>query len=135
MHDDATAILRSYTEEALAKSRKVPNSKKRLIQRTGEKNKLYEGDKVEKHDPPSGNAEPMKPQTASNAAAAQPMENATVLVDASEEELVRELARRRAKRFRLAGAMKRLQDDEDPTGQVCTLNGGNGSIPCRELME
>jgi hypothetical protein len=135
MHDDATAILRSYTEEALAKSRKEPNSKKRLTQRTGDKNKFDEGDKVEKHDPRSGNAEPMKPKTPSNAAAAQPVENTTVLVDASEEELVKELARRRAARFRLAGAMKRLPDDEDPTGQVCTLNGGNGSIPCRELME
>jgi hypothetical protein len=26
-------------------------------------------------------------------------------------------------------------DDDDPTGQVCSLNGGNGTIPCRELME
>ena len=59
------------------------------------------------------------------------------LADASEEELVRELARRRAERFRLAGAMGRLNGDDepDPTGQVCSLNGGNGTIPCRELME
>ena len=59
------------------------------------------------------------------------------LAGASEEELVRELARRRAERFRLAGAMGRINGDDepDPTGQVCSLNGGNGTIPCRELME
>ena len=67
------------------------------------------------------------------------------LADATEEELVKELARRRAERFRLSGAMKRgggggdgvgVGDDaSDPTGQVCSLRGGPGSIPCSELME
>ena len=71
----------------------------------------------------------------------QPMKSddaksSTFLADASEDELVRELARRKADRYRLTGSMqKRLVDPEDPTGQVCTLNGGNGTIPCRELME
>ena len=65
------------------------------------------------------------------------------LASASEEELIAELAKRRAVKYRMAGAMKRLPDDgsgadgsiEDPTGQMCSLTGGDGMIPCRELME
>ncbi|KAK1746329.1 sulfurtransferase-related protein [Skeletonema marinoi] len=64
------------------------------------------------------------------------------LASASEEELIAELARRRAEKYKMAGAMKRLPDDnaaegtiEDSTGQMCSLNGGDGMIPCRELME
>lgn len=114
MHDDATAILRSYTEEALAKSRKDNKGK-------GRKGKAEESERSKRVE--------IAP---------------TVSIDkkfelASDEELVMELARRRAAKHRLAGAMKRTNDDdpsgEDPTGQFCTLNGGNGSIPCRELME
>ena len=62
------------------------------------------------------------------------------LTEASDDELYVELARRRAKKQKL---MAKSSDNEssaaldiiDGTGQVCTLNGGNGSIPCRELME
>jgi hypothetical protein len=49
-----------------------------------------------------------------------------------------ELARRKAEKYRLAGAMSRHVEDGgpvDPTGQVCTLDGRDGNIPCRELME
>jgi hypothetical protein len=53
---------------------------------------------------------------------------------ASDDDLVRELARRRAEQFLLSSGIKEA-DSSDPTGQVCTLNGGNGSIPCYELME
>ncbi len=112
MHDDATAILRSYTEEALDKSRKESHKK---IQRPVKTDEL-EG---KKH----GSAE--------NAFVAD-----SSLAQFSDEELVKELAHRRAEKHRLAGAMKRTNNDEnDPTGQVCSLIGGNGSIPCRELME
>ena len=56
------------------------------------------------------------------------------------------LARRRAAKYKLSGAMGRLPDrgrdgedgvdlPEDATGQMCSLNGGDGMIPCRELME
>jgi hypothetical protein len=113
MHDDATAILRSYTEEALAKSRKVGKKK-------GGKNQ-----------PNNETATTTKESTADP-------NNAMRLQGFSDEELVRELARRRAEQFRLAGASpgnKREELPVDPTGQVCTLNGGDGSIPCRELME
>ena len=110
MHDDATAILRSYTEEVLAKSRK-------------------DKPKKEKRDDSNG-VSPCKENTILSTPAAS-------LENASDEDLVRELARRRAERHRLAGAMapRNSNDDDDPTGQVCSLRGGNGSIPCRELME
>lgn len=112
MHDDATAILRSYTEEALDKSRKETHKKFR----------------------PRGGEEEKKDNHAEHTLA----DVESTLASFSDDELVKELARRRAASFRLAGAMKRTgdeDDDVDPTGQVCSLNGGNGTIPCRELME
>ena len=111
MNDDSTAILRSYTEEALAKSRTNEHRKNRT--ESLEEEKKENGTDVDTDSPIDG------------------------LSSYSEAQLVKELARRRADRYRLAGAMKRVDDDEpyDPTGQVCSLNGGNGSIPCRELME
>lgn len=121
MHDDATAILRSFTEEALAKSRKGPKGKKAKGGANGKSNGDTELDTREdtrESGTPSSSSSP------------------TLLQQLSEDDLVRELARRRAERFRLAGAMPGKQVDPiDPTGQVCTLNGGKGSIPCRELME
>ena len=118
MHDDATAIMRSYTEEAIAKSRKgikkKPSDFKKNIRVTAEQGKnpntnLSTDDSIAKIS----------------------------LDEASEEMLVRELARRRANKYRLAGAMAMHAPDipDDPTGQVCTLDGRNGTIPCRELME
>jgi hypothetical protein len=114
MHEDATAIMRCYTQEALARSRK------------------------ENHPKRKG---PEKTPHAIGLAVDRPSSDSLMLKEASEEDLVRELARRKAESFRLSGAMKRSDDNDDPTGipdptgQVCTLNGGNGSIPCRELME
>lgn len=114
MHDDATAILRSYAEEALAKSRKDDHKKSRT-HGVEEEEKKENGTEMD---------------TESESAFGG-------LSSLSDDQLVRELSRRRADRYRLAGAMKRVDDDEpyDPTGQVCSLNGGNGTIPCRELME
>jgi hypothetical protein len=117
MHDDATAILRSYTEEALAKSRKETRTKLTPAPKTSS---------VEQSN-----------DTGIELAGKESRQKS--LETASEEELVHELARRRAERYRLAGAMapnaRTMHDDYDPTGQVCSLNGGNGTIPCRELME
>ena len=118
MHDDATAILRSYTEEALAKSRKETRKKLTPSQKDTTATKIS----------------PMVTDSPKKGKGQSSMEMAT------EEELVHELARRRAERYRLAGAMapnaRMMKDnDDDPTGQVCSLNGGNGTIPCRELME
>jgi len=118
MHDDSTAIMRSYTEEALAKSRKGVKKKP-----SDYKNKKDGSLACEQ-----------------NGVTTEPADNyseVTNLEEASEEMLVRELARRRATKYRLAGAMAIHSPDnqDDPTGQVCTLNGENGTIPCRELME
>ena len=67
------------------------------------------------------------------------------LSSCSDEELVAELARRRAVKYQLTGAMKRLPGNTetdnidnlppDETGQMCSLTGGDGMVPCRELME
>ena len=123
MHDDATAIMRSYTEEAIAKSRKGIKKKPSDFQKKniGNNNTISEQGK---HSGKSGSTDIASCITIS-------------LEEASEEMLVRELARRRASKYRLAGAMAMHSPEvpDDPTGQVCTLNGGNGTIPCRELME
>lgn len=44
------------------------------------------------------------------------------LSELSDDDLLKELARRKAKRFKLAGAMKRLEDQRSPdtSGQACT---------------
>jgi hypothetical protein len=104
MHDDATSILRCYTDEVVSKSRK--------------NEKVVAGAKED---------EDTKISTDS-------------LTKVSDEDLIKELARRKADRFRLSGSMKRVDDSDisgipDPTGQMCSLNGGNGTIPCAELME
>ena len=122
MHDDATAIMRSYTEEAIAKSRK------------GIKKKPSD---YSKKDKGSNVGADQTKSSIMNITADDSGNKSTNLEDASEEMLIRELARRRADKYRLAGAMARHSPDAqgDPTGQVCSLNGGNGTIPCRELME
>lgn len=126
MHDDSTAIMRSYLEETIAKSRKVPHNGKSKKANTGATTKSTNA-------PPTCNT----PETMDQKNAPTLLENAT------EDELIAELARRKANKFQLAGAMKRLPchnnaDDkfpEDATGQMCSLTGGDGMIPCRELME
>ena len=126
MHEDSTAILRCYTEEAVARSRKENRKPVKIVSNGEEK-------KDDAASPMSVSPDVEKNET---------KRAKLMLVDASEEELIKELARRRAEKFRLSGSMKRLvkgEEDngfpEDLTGQVCSLNGGDGSIPCRELME
>mmetsp|Transcript_16178 Transcript_16178/g.24424 ORF Transcript_16178/g.24424 Transcript_16178/m.24424 type:complete len:1204 (-) Transcript_16178:222-3833(-) len=127
MHEDATAILRSYTEEAISKSRK--ENPKKASKAHKDINKSLK-DAYEKKEEQLSSDNDKKNQ------------KAPLLSEASEDDLVRELARRRADKFHLSGSMKRMRVEDsagdfpmDLTGQVCTLNGGNGSIPCRELME
>jgi tRNA(Ile)-lysidine synthase TilS/MesJ/selenocysteine lyase/cysteine desulfurase len=131
MHDDATAILRAYTEEALAKSRKENKVKKRPNGSDSRNSKKIKAEPME-----DGENDEKKMESIPQPMESDDAKKSTFLADASEDELVRELARRKADRYRLAGSMQKgWVDPEDPTGQVCTLNGGNGSIPCRELME
>lgn len=117
MHDDAARILRSITEEIVAKSRKEKGSKK-------PKDEIYGSNR-----------------DADNSRASQSFDRDSVPISqASDDDLIRELARRRASRSRQPKRNNGKTDDDvtgipDPTGQVCSLNGGNGTIPCRELME
>ena len=126
MHDDATAIMRSYTEEAIAKSRKGIKKKPSDFK----KNDIQV----------NGNMEDVTAEQGKNPNTNLSTDDSIAKIsldEASEEMLVRELARRRANKYRLAGAMAMHapENPDDPTGQVCTLDGRNGTIPCRELME
>jgi tRNA(Ile)-lysidine synthase TilS/MesJ len=109
MHDDSSAILKSYTEEVVSKSVKKPRKAQVDSGQAAASSTMSESRDIEKPELKSLRA-------------------------ASNEDLVMELARRKADQYRLSGVVK-LADGDDPTGQVCTLNGGDGSIPCRELME
>ncbi|KAL7543903.1 hypothetical protein ACHAXR_013290 [Thalassiosira sp. AJA248-18] len=130
MHDDSTSIMRSYLEDTIAKSRKVPRKSKKAKTTNGSNEMELK----------STAALPIT--NGSNEALVQ--NSGTSLASASEEDLIAELARRRAAKHKLSGAMKRLPGDgdaannnlpEDATGQMCSLTGGDGMIPCRELME
>ena len=121
MHDDMSSILRGYTEEAVSKSRKVPHNGKKSQRK---------GDVTSTVTPPTLDDEVDGPNRITLDTSAPPTNNS--LASFSEDQLMMELARRKASRYQKSAANG---DSEDPTGQVCTLNGGNGSIPCRELME
>ncbi len=135
MHDDSTSIMRSYLEETIAKSRKIPDRSKgeKVANGLNAENEQIEGNCC------------TTSVLSTIAAPLEPIQNARQsLASATEEELVAELARRRASKYKLSGAMKRLLDDHeaydgtlppDETGQMCSLTGGDGMIPCRELME
>lgn len=117
MHDDAAGILRSMTEEIAAKSRKEKGSKKATRDISGSN-----GDACGLHAPQSLELDSVS------------------ICQASDDDLIRELARRRADRSRQPRASNRWTNYvatciPDPTGQICSLNGGTETIPCRELME
>ena len=131
MHEDSTAILKCYTEEAVSKSRKE-NFKK--IKLSGKKRAQQHGETVEeeKDDAAKIQQEQEKHDDAKRVK--------LILADASDDDLIKEISRRKAEKFKLAGSMKRHAEvdaglPEDGTGQVCSLNGGEGGIPCSELME
>ena len=118
MHDDLSSILRSYTEDAVAKSRKEGKGKFK-------RQRIAGGDTH---------------QNTSQVHSMVENEVATSLEGISDDALVMELARRKSERFRsLSTGTKENEIDDghpnDPTGQVCSLRGGDGTIPCSELME
>lgn len=142
MHEDSTSIMRYYTEETVAKTRKEPGQKKKFFNYKPKVIKptdtTVEDEKKSNEDGVSLNK--MLEESVKNETPEDGIDPnlAKSLADASEQDLVAELARRRSSKFKLYGSMKRLgedEDDDDPTGQVCTLNGDKGSIPCYELME
>ena len=133
MHEDSTAILRCYTEEAVSKSRRESNKKvdqHRAIEVKARRNGVNNEGAHDENNPRDGNIGTK--ETNGNITFAM----------ASDEDLIMEIARRKADKFRLSDSMQKSGGGDyidgflqDPTGQVCSLNGGNGSIPCRELME
>lgn len=130
MHDDSTSIMRSYLEETIAKSRKIPE----LSVTNGGKEDILQME---------GSGCAASANHVIKMSSEEVQNTRQSLASATEEELVAELARRRASKYKLSGAMKRLSGDDacegilpaDETGQLCSLTGGNGIIPCRELME
>lgn len=120
MHDDVTPLMKWYTEQAVSKSRKQSGPGKKHKKR--------------KHDEPDSLAHTAAESTLQSAVIMQKKD----LSDYSEIELMSELARRRADSFRKAGAYAAKDEDgfpPDPTRQVCTIDGSNGTIRCTELME
>lgn len=120
MHDDMTSIIRFYVESALAKSRKDGKGKKR-------KNSKGTKDNMGEVAGAQLSAEGISMDLETNAS------DAKSLADASEEDLVAELARRKAKRFRLFGASKqngRTNGGEDSSSTapksvpLCKLRSG-----------
>jgi tRNA(Ile)-lysidine synthase TilS/MesJ len=104
MHDEALPILRSITEEALARSRKD----------------------VKKQKAPADAAivghATVRVETAS-----------TQLKGVSDEDLLRELARRRSQKKITTSPAN--ADDPANTPPSCSIACGPGNIPCYELME
>lgn len=100
MHGDMEPILHGYTEQVVAKARR------RLVPFQNKKDE--ESDRKDSVELPKS----------------------VILADASDEDLVRELARRKAERHRLAGAMKRLDESDSEklvaavaAKAVCTVDG------------
>jgi len=136
MHDDMSGILKSYTEEAVSKSRKDGRSskknKKRKIVETNDATNTSDtgGKKIHTEEKKDDN---LSEKTSTDSKSCD-------LSSFSEDELIRELAKRRADRFRTYGAMRSTPQESDSgivdeTGQVCTIDGRDGSIRCTELME
>lgn len=123
MKDETSAILRCYTEEAIAKS--------------GREDKRS---KNGKSTVPKEECSANDDEAACRNQVIAPSTNIEVLAGFSDDELLSQLARRKAMQYRLHGAMKRVTDnydgiETDPTGQVCTIDGRDGTIQCRDLFE
>ena len=109
MHGDLEPILHGYTEDVVAKARK------RLVPQRSKNDRDGDDGSEEKKD--SEMETTVFPTTS------------VQLADASDDDLIRELARRKAERFRLAGAAKRLEETaaNPPTAAaakaLCTVDG------------
>lgn len=110
MHGDLEPILHGYTEDVVAKARK------RLVPQRGRIGKDDDND--------NGKDEEKKDNEVETNVSTN-----VQLADASDDDLIRELARRKAERHRLAGAMKRLEETAAKSSTaaaakaVCTVDG------------
>merc|ERR1712154_735095 len=108
MHDDMTAILRSYSDEIHAKGKK-------------ENNPIYQQRRKEREE----QLETKEP-TASDADKEQHQKQVALAEQLSDEILLRELARRKANQYRLVGAMKSTasqQQNQEENAVMCTKDG------------
>ncbi len=106
MHDDMTAILKCYTEEAVSKSRKNKGAEKK-------------NSKKRNHnccDPKEITTTDMSPLNSGVTNDTKALNGDNVLSQFSDDELLKEIVRRKSQKFRLAGAMRRL--DEEPPNKT-----------------
>ena len=108
MHEDMESILKCYTEEAVSKSRKIkgPGRKKKKY---NQKEPDSENHDTNNHGDGKGgenSRENIKGSTDVD------MSSSKQLSEWSDDELLKEITRRKANRFRLAGAMKRMGNDK-----------------------
>ena len=101
MHDDMTSILRCYTEEAVSKSRKNKGAGKKNKKRNHQQSNDMVSHTEEVSKRPNNNDD-----------------CATPLAQFSDDQLMKEIVRRKSQKFRLAGAMKRLDDVPENTVEV-----------------
>jgi len=140
MHADSSALMWSYTNQIMDKSKKENRNKDKG---TIGPNKKNNGNKEIHHS--ETNFEEKKDDIVAHPTM---NEQKPILVrDATDDELVVELARRRAAKFALKGSLqKNLKEQKDAQSEqqhqtreeeapVCSINGGPGTIPCYELME
>jgi len=118
MHEDMTAILKCYTEEAVSKSRKNPGA--------GKKNK-----RKQNNQRPQAGDKTTEVQLESDNRGCEPIRDSgrgRLLSSISDEELLKEIVRRKASSFRLSGAMKRIDEtDDDPIGDSKTIACNNST--------
>ena len=108
MHHHSEAIMHSFTEEAVAKSRKKgsPASKSKAL--------------------PAPDSEPSHQEKTTDEEVSTGNHAQGTLADLTDEQLMTELALRKAKRFRLAGAMKPNPDLASSAGNekmICEVGG------------
>lgn len=112
MHDDMTGILRCYTEEAVSRSRKVKGHGKK--KKRNNQNRI--ADDIKNDDIAAVNLETNNcSKDGSNAVNG-------LLSTLSDEELLKEMARRKSQRFRFGGSMKskcKEEKSEDLSSQPC----------------
>lgn len=130
MHADSSSLMWSYTNQITNKSKKE-NKKGKLGKASKQKDSetgLQDSDTNGLHSFTNFESPP-----------------STELSKLSDDDLIAELARRRAKQFTLKGSLQKhmspsqngenrneIDSEESP---MCSLNGGPGTVPCYELME
>lgn len=121
MHPHSEAVMHSFTEDAVSKSRKKWTRPK-VVEESGTHNGTVRGkgdwnvvETLENNNINDNNNE---------------TSGQKVLADLSDEDLMAELARRRSARFRLAGAMKSIHHSESDPSNIsssCEIGGGGGA--------